>query len=168
MKWAIIVLIMMSLIGSMMWVMPTARQRFQSKLRLEARKHGFQVTLGKLSLPRAKGETEGEELNTPLYRYSRTGLERKERDQFVGWAVARLDSMAQDGLPEGWSWVRGERTLPAKRLQQLSDWLVSLPKEVDAAESDSLHLCLYWREPERAGALEELAGFAQRAIEEKL
>ncbi|NVK02484.1 MAG: hypothetical protein HWE12_13140 [Oceanospirillaceae bacterium] len=168
MKWAIIVLIMMSLIGSMMWVMPTPRQRFQSKLRLDARKLGFQVSLGKLSLPRAKGETEGEELNRPLYRYGRTGLDRKERDQFVGWTVARIETLAQDGLPPGWSWVRGEHTLAQARLQQLSEWLVSLPKEVDAVESDSLHLCLYWREPERPGALDELANFAKQAVARKL
>lgn len=168
MKWAIIVLIMMSLIGSMMWVMPTPRQRFQSKLRLDARKHGFQVSLGKLSLPRAEGEMEAEELNTPLYRLNRTGLERKERDQFVGWAVARMTAIGRDGLPEGWSWVRGEGALPAERLKQLADWLQALPKEVDAVESDSLHLCLYWREPERVGALDELAEFAKQAVALKL
>ncbi|HSG02544.1 MAG TPA: hypothetical protein VLA39_02350 [Marinobacterium sp.] len=168
MKWAIIVLIMMSLIGSMMWVMPSPRQRFQSKLRLEARKHGFQVSLGRLTLPRAQGETEAEELSRPLYRFSRTGLDRRERDQFVGWAVARLTAIGRDGLPEGWSWVRGEGTLPQARLQQLSDWLEVLPKEVDAVESDAIHLAFYWREPERAGALEELAQIANEAVAQKL
>jgi len=168
MKWAIIVLIMLSLVGSMMWVMPTPRQRFQAKLRLEARKHGLQVSLGHLALPRAQGEMEAEELKCPVYRLPRTNLARSERDSFMGWTVARVQAIANEGLPAGWSWVKGERTLAPARLNQLSEWLESLPKEVEAIESDQIHLALYWREPERAGALDELAERAKQAIELKL
>jgi hypothetical protein len=168
MQWAIIGLIMLSLIGSMMWVMPTPRQRFQAKLRLDARKHGFQVSLGHLALPRAQGETEAQELKSPVYRLPRTNLARNERDGFIGWSVARISAIANEGLPEGWSWVRGERTLTAVRLQQLSEWLEALPREVEAIESDQIHLALYWREPERQGALDELAERAKHALELKL
>ncbi len=168
MKWAIIALIMLSLVGSMMWVMPTPRQRFQAKLRLDARKHGFQVSLGNLALPRAQGEMEAEELKSPVYRLQRTNLARKERDSFTGWTVARITAIANEGLPSGWSWVKGERALAPARLNQLSEWLQSLPREVEAVESDQFHLALYWREPERAGALGELAERARQALELKL
>lgn len=168
MKWTIIVLIMLSLVGSMMWVMPTPRQRFQAKLRLDARKHGFQVSLGNLALPRAQGEMEAQELKSPVYRLQRTNLARNERDSFTGWTVARITAIANEGLPSGWSWVKGEHALAPTRLNQLGEWLESLPAEVDAIESDQIHLALYWREPERAGALDELAERAKQALELKL
>lgn len=168
MKWAIIALIMLSLIGSMMWVMPTPRQRFQAKLRLEARKHGFQVSLGSLALPRAQGEMEASELKSPIYRLHRSNLSRAERDAFIGYSVARVNAIANEGLPSGWSWIQGERALDARRLQRLAQWLESVPPEVGAVESDPIHLALYWREPERNGALDELAQFAKEAIEQKL
>lgn len=164
MKWAIIVLIMLSLIGSMMWVMPSPRQRFQSKLRLDARKLGFQVQLSRLEIPRAKGEMDSETINMPAYRMLRGKLDRSAKEQWVEWMVARVDAMAADGLPKGWSWSKGERTLSAPRLDALSDWLTQLPTEVVAVESTAIHLTLYWREPERAGALDELAEKANQLL----
>jgi len=168
MKWAVIVLIMFSLIGSMMWVMPTPRQRFQSRLRLDARKQGFQVSLARLKLPRAQGEMEGDERSVPLYRYRRDNLERKERDNFVGWSVGRVNALANTGLPEGWSWINGESTLDSKRLEALRQWLETLSASVEAVESDAMHLALYWREPEVPGALEALAQSAAQAVALKL
>lgn len=168
MKWAIIVLIMLSLIGSMMWVMPSPRQRFQSKLRLDARKQGFHVSLARLKLPRAQGEMEGDERNMPLYRYRRDNLDRKERDSFVGWSVARVNALANTGLPPGWSWINGESTLDNSRLTALSNWLEGLPLAVEAVESDSMHLALYWSESELPGSLEALAKSAAVAVEQKL
>ena len=166
MKWAIIVLIMFSLIGSMMWVMPSPRQRFQSKLRLEARKHGFQVQLSRLELPRAQGETETEAINVPAYRLLRGALPKGEREKWTEWSVGRVDAFANEGLPEGWSWIKGERTLNPAKLAFVSQWLKTLPKEVEAVESTAIHLSLYWREPERAGALDELHGLAKQLIDE--
>jgi len=168
MKWAIIVLIMLSLIGSMMWVMPSPRQRFQSKLRLDARKLGFQVQLSRLEIPRAKGEMESEVINMPAYRMLRGKLDRNAKEQWVEWMVARVDAMAADGLPEGWSWSKGERSLSAAKLNVLSDWLKQLPEEVIAVESTAIHLTLYWREPEHAGALDELAENANQLLAEMI
>lgn len=168
MKWAIIALIMTSLIGSMMWVMPSPRQRFQSKLRMDARKLGFQVSLKHLKLPRGQGETEGDERNLPLYRFARTNLDRKEREQFAGWSVARVNALANIGLPQGWSWIRGESELNSGRLKKLSDWLEGLPQEVIAVESEAHSLGLYWTEPQSEGALDRLAALANKAVEEKL
>lgn len=168
MKWAIIVLIMLSLIGSMMWVMPSPRQRFQSQLRLEARKLGFQVQLSRLEIPRAKGEMESEVINIPAYRMLRGKLDRSAKEQWVEWMVARVDAMAADGLPQGWSWAKGERSLNPVKLNALSDWLNQLPEEVVAVESTAIHLTLYWREPERAGALDELGEKANQLLMEMI
>lgn len=167
MKWTIIVLIMMSLIGSMMWVMPTPRQRFQSKLRLDARKYGFQVQLSHLTLPRAKGEVEPETVSIPAYRLLRgDSVDRKERDLWIEWKVARVEALANEGLPKGWAWIKGERTLSNRQLTWLSSALEAFPEEVVAVESSALHIMLYWREPEREGALDELHTHANQFIQE--
>ena len=136
MKWAVIVLVMLSLLGSMMWVMPSPRQRFQAKLRLEARKLGFTVQLVRLQLPRATGETEGDARNLPAYRLLRDNPNRRQRDAHLSWSAARVESLASDGLPAGWSWIKGENTLPKTSLDRLSGLLLALPAEVVAVESD--------------------------------
>jgi hypothetical protein len=82
--------------------------------------------------------------------------------------VARVDAMAADGLPEGWSWAKGERALSVQKLNVLSTWLKQLPKEVVAVESTAIHLTLYWREPEEAGALDELAEKANQLLAEEI
>lgn len=169
MKWTIIVLIMMSLIGSMMWVMPSPRQRFQSKLRLDARKYGFQVQLSHLTLPRAKGEVESETISIPAYRLLRGDtVDRKERNVWIDWKIARIEALANEGLPNGWTWIKGERALSASKLTQLSRWLEDLPAEVVAVESTALHLMLFWREPEREGALDELYHHSNLFLQEQI
>lgn len=168
MKWTIIVLIMMSLIGSMMWVMPSPRQRFQSRLRLEARKFGFNVNLAQLNLPRATGEVEPEKRNMPAYRMLRANLDRRERDAWIDWGVCRVNSQATTGLNAGWSWMQGEGRLDAGRLARLNAWLAGLPPEVEAVESTALQLSFYWREPEAEGALQALVDSANTGLEQKL
>ena len=165
MEWAIIVLIVVSLIGSMMWVMPSPRQRFQSKLRLNARKFGFNVSLAHIKFPRAQGEIEGEVRHLPVYRKVRTNLHKKARQGWQDWSVCRVISQAKTGLPEGWSWIKGEFEIKAPKCEQLSAWLETLPREVVAVESTNLHLSLYWTEPDIPGGLETLNERATTLIE---
>ncbi len=168
MKWAIIVLIMLSLVGSMMWVMPSPRQRFQSKLRLEARKYGFNVSLAQLVFPRATGEVEPEKRNLPVYRMLRNNLEKAERNDWQEWAVARVVSQSNTGLPTGWSWIRGEFEFKSPKLEHIAEWVEALPDEIVAVESNGLQLSLYWTEPGSPGALEGLSKIAVDGIEQKL
>ena len=111
MKWAIIVLIMMSLLGSMMWVMPSPRQRFLAKLRQQASRLGFQVQIVRVTPPRAAGQVEPEMLTATAYRLPRYNLEKKLRERFIEWQVFRQTAVANEGLPEGWCWGAGERRL---------------------------------------------------------
>ena len=104
----------------------------------------------------------------PAYRMLRGKLDRSAKDQWNEWMVARVDAMAADGLPEGWSWSKGERTLSAAKLSVLVDWLKQLPKGVVAVESTAIHLTLYWREPEHAGALDELGEKANQLLTEMI
>lgn len=168
MKWLIIAFVVASLIGSIMWVMPSPRQRYQADLRLRARKLGIQVQLVRLALPRARGETEAEEISVPAYRFVRHNLERAERDHWVGWQVHRLETLDCAGLPAGWSWLKGQGALAPVQLARLVSLLKALPEDVVGVESSPLHLTLYWHEHGEPERLEQLQAQVQPLLEHKV
>lgn len=167
MKWFIIIGVMLSLVGSAMWVMPTKRQKFQAKLRLHARTLGFNVQLARLEAPRAAGEMEGETISVPAYRLLRTNMERKDSDGLVVWQVFRLQSMATTGLVEGWSWMHGENELTQTQLNVLNDVLSSLPKDVTALESNPVQVTAYWHERGDEAVLAEIKERLDRILDAK-
>lgn len=153
MKWAIIILIMLSLIGSMMWVMPSPRQRFQAELRARAKPIGFQVQMVRLTAPRAKGEMEAEQYAVMAYRLPRTNMDKKSAQRLAPWHAFRVNALANEGLPEGWSWGVGERVLDDAALSLLTDVIAQLPKGVSSIESTPIHVTAHWDEE---GKLEDL------------
>ncbi len=167
MKWLIISVVVLSLIGSVMWAMPTPRQRFESRLRLKGRALGFQVQLAQLQLPRARGEVEAERISAPAYRLMRTNLSRAERDQWRTWRVCRLDAIANNGLPEGWCWGEGEGVLDAAELALLAQMIDALPKDVLAIESTPLQLSVFWHEGREEG-LDAIHAAMQPLLERKI
>lgn len=146
MKWLIISVVVMSLIGSIMWAMPTPRQRFESRLRLQGRALGFQVQLSRLQLPRARGEVEGEQISVPAYRLMRTNLSRIERDQWQNWRICKRETVANIGLPSDWCWSEGEGKLSDGQLALLNGLIDALPQDVVAIESTPLQLSVFWYE----------------------
>lgn len=168
MKWLIIVFIMASLIGSVMWVMPSPRQRYQADLRMRARKAGIQVQLVRLELPRAQGEMEGDTLSVPAYRFLRHNVERVEKDRWHCWEVLRLETLNQQGLVAGWSWRSDDVALAGEALDGLNSILQQLPDDVIGVESTPLHLTLYWHERGEADRLDTLIGLVAPLLERKI
>ncbi|MBN3560559.1 hypothetical protein [Aliamphritea spongicola] len=167
MKWAIIILVMMSLVGSMMWVLPSKRERFQAQLRQLAMRKGFNVQLAQVKPPRASGEIEQESFNSPVYRLPRTNISRKEREGFIQWQVYKQVALAAEGLPEGWCWGEGERKLSESQLEQLSVLISDLPEGAVAIESDPVHLSVFWDERGDLNDLDRIQDAMQSVIEEK-
>jgi hypothetical protein len=160
--WGIIVLIMLSLVGSMMWAMPSPREKAQALLRSKARPLGLHVQLVRLTAPRATGEFEEEEYERAAYRQLRSGLSAAQRDRLVPWQVFRLQSLACDGLPDGWSWKQGEGVLTSAQLETLAQVLPMLPEDVVALESTPIHVSAFWRERGGVDALETIRTVLQR------
>lgn len=158
MKWMIIILIMMSLVGSMMWVMPTQRQKYQAALRMKAKSIGFQIQLEKVIPPRAKGEMEPDSRDMTAYRVLRHDLSREEKNNFNAWQIYRVESVANIGLPDGWSWAHGERTLSDTQLQKLSDLILALPSGVFSLESSPVLVGVHWDEEGGDAVMEQLYG----------
>lgn len=168
MKWFIISLVVASLIGSVMWVMPSPRQRYQANLRLKARQLGIQVQMARVSLPRALGEMEPEVRTIPAYRIARTNLERGERDNWIGWEVLRVDTLDHLGLIENWSWSKGQGILQPEALERLNSLLEQLPDDVLGVESTPLSLTFYWDERGDETRLDLLYRLAQPVLEQKI
>lgn len=167
MKWIIIIVIMMSLIGSMMWVMPTPRQKYQAALRMKAKKMGFLVQLERLTAPRAKGEMEPESRDITAYRVIREGLNREEKNHFTTWQIFRLESISDIGLPSGWSWSEGERALSEKQLDRLAEVISKLPEGVFSLESTPIHAGVYWNEEGGDEALDEIKTLLDSLVAER-
>ncbi len=168
MEWLIITFVLVSLIGSVMMVMPSPRQRFQAQLRLRALKMGIQVQLARVALPRAKGELEPETVSVPAYRFIRDNLSRSERDRWVGWEVYRLETLDNAALPQGWSWLKGQGALSQDAMTQLLALLDALPDDVVGVESTPLHLTLYWYERGEPDRLEQLHALVRPLLENKV
>ncbi|MBY4676927.1 hypothetical protein [Marinobacterium arenosum] len=164
MKWAIIILIMLSLIGSMMWVLPTRRERFQAQLRSQAKALGYHVQLAKVTAPRALGEMEAETYSVPAYRLLRTNIDSREREQLAGWQVFRVDSVANEGLPSGWSWGWGASALTSDQLALVNQVIGEMPDDVLALESTPIHVTAYWREEGPLSDLERIKSALDRIL----
>lgn len=164
MKWMIIVLIMMSLIGSMMWVMPTPRQKYQAKLRLKAKTKGFIVQLERITAPRAKGEMDPQERDMTAYRV----LRHDKDETLTPWKIFKVESIADTGLPPGWSWAEGERTLSAEQLERVAALIADLPEGVFSIQSSPVHFSVYWDEEGGEEVMDAMYERVMQVVGEKI
>lgn len=145
MNWVIIILIVLSIIGSMLWMMPSARERMQAEMRQKAMTSGLRVQMVKLKCPRATGEAEAEERDMIAYRLPRKNLSKSEQQNFSGWQIFKLNTLAIRGLPEGWCWSKGEGEHD-QHLSLIASVIAELPVGSFSIESKTDAVSLYWTE----------------------
>jgi hypothetical protein len=167
-KIAIIVFVVLSLLGSVMWMMPTKREKYLAKLRLEARKHGFTVQLIRVEPPRAQGEYDIDTKNVAAYRLIRKKDEKNRQPDTQPWQIFKVDSIANEGLKQGWSWKIGERTLNKAQLALLNDVIDLLPDDVIGLESTPIHVSGYWSENTDVEGMDQLKKALLQLMEHKI
>ncbi|GAB2590211.1 hypothetical protein [Nitrincola alkalisediminis] len=167
MEWVISIVVMLSLVGSVMWIKPSPRERMQSQIRLHARALGFIVQIATIETPRAKGEMDVERKRLPAYRILRSDLSRDEKDQWNSWQAFRVENVANQGLPSQWSWKRGEGVLTSEQCQMLSAVIESLPESVFALESSPMHFTVYWRESGGPEVLDQIKAAIEPVLKAK-
>ncbi|WP_421863876.1 hypothetical protein [Motiliproteus sp.] len=153
MSWLVITLIFLAIIGSMMWMKPSPRQRMQADLRQQAMRLGFQVQISRLTLPRALGEAFGEERNCVAYRLPRLARQQAKPPE---WQIFRLESHANVGLPQGWSWAKGEGYQSEAELARITALIIALPETVYGIESTPVSVSIYWDEFGTPETIEQL------------
>ena len=159
-KTIIVILVCLSLVGSVAWVMPTPVQRAQAKIRQLAMNKGLQVKVGKLQGPREQGELAPQSHLATSY-----GLPRpSSRDRAGGiaaikkstWEIFKAGGLNTKGLPQGWCWNRGEGALEPDQLSHLAQLIERLPKDVYALGITPIVAQVYWHEKATPEQLDDL------------
>ncbi|MEH6811848.1 MAG: hypothetical protein V7677_04875 [Motiliproteus sp.] len=165
MNWVIIILLLMSIVGSMLWMMPSPKQKVQALLRQHAMRQGIQVQISRLLFPRAIGEAIPDERDCVAYRLSRTNALRRENKKTIPWQIFKLNSHATNGLPDGWCWSKGEDQLEAEQLRQMQEIIGLLPKDAYSLESTPVSVSVYWYEKGDTDSVEQIKRLLQRMLD---
>ncbi len=168
MNWVIIILLLLSIVGSMMWMMPSPKQKVQALLRQHAMRQGIQAQISRLLFPRAIGEAIADERDCIAYRLPRTNEIRREQKKTIPWQVFKLDSHAINGLPEGWCWSKGEGQLVTEQLQLLAEILSLLPDDSYSLESTPVAVSVYWYENGETQSVELIKQLLQRMLDSNI
>ena len=169
MNWLIIVLILLAIVGSMMWMMPSPRQRAQAILRQHAMRQGLQVQISRVLFPRALGEAQAEERDCVAYRLGRVGRDAKvDPLHFEPWQIFKIATHATENLPEGWSWGKGEGRLSETSCRLIDSLIQALPDDVYGVESTPVNVSVLWRENGSQATVDEIQTQLQRLITEKV
>ena len=167
-QWLIVVLVVLSLAGSVSWVMPTPVQRAQAKIRKLAMAQGVQVRIGKLQGPREQGEVAPDSHLATGYWLPRDSKVARTMSQTHNWEIFKANGLNTKGLPAGWCWNRGEGALNASQLQQVADLIASLPKDVYAMGGSPISAIVYWHEISTPEELDNVVAALRTMLAESL
>ncbi|MEM5527739.1 hypothetical protein WN093_02795 [Gammaproteobacteria bacterium AS21] len=146
MEYLIIGFVVLSIMGSVMWVMPTKRDRMLAALRMQAKQQGFQVQLTRLTYPREHGEVEPRVVSSVAYRLLRGKIGAQQHTDWKSWRIVRCESNSSEGLCAGWGWGLGERTMTTVQLDKINSILQAMPNDVVGVESTPIHVSVFWAE----------------------
>ncbi len=131
----IIVLAIILVLGSMMWVLPSPREKRQMQLRRKAMSLGVSVQLAKIDDP----DYPGEQRRCSAYRLAN----RADRKPSIKGLVFRRDPAVSDG-----NWQLRKSTLAPRsgEADNLTVLLDRLPADCFAVEVVSPAVSVYWHE----------------------
>lgn len=145
MKILYIILAVILIFGSMLWVLPSPRQRAQMKIRQKAMRCGFTVKLSRVDDPEYPGRT------IPCINYS---LPREKAGNLVAnWSLQRS--------PRGWIGKGEASGLSAAALAQWGEKLNSQVPGALVLESTPIAVNLYWTEEGDENLVEPLKKFLE-------
>lgn len=128
------------ILGSMLWVLPSKKERAQMQLRREAMRRGFQVQLNKLE----ERLNPFEKIHCVAYRLPR----RKVKSQALSWIIYRATEEELKQLQEAPPWLYSPRSLRPTPEQQQAILLLlqALPQDVVAVDANPGRVSIYWHE----------------------
>ncbi len=151
----IVMVAILSLVGSVVWVRPSKRDVKLAKWRQEARLAGLYVKLDGLAAePKDSGIRE--DIGGASYYLYETKSDKQDQ---LSWAVVKAQGWLQQGLPEEWSWYQREMPLNNQRLLSL---IASLPISVDAIERTPKYSRVIWGESGQDFDAQQLKQFLQQ------
>lgn len=155
MVYVFIAVVILLIIGPIIAVLPSRRQKEQMALRKRAMAEGISIEFTRIDDPDPDPEKYRSNTGKPLervmsvvaYRSIRPTREEWRRIPRIDWcAVRRADSAAPD-LPAGWAW---ENELPARMSNELiafiANELQKLPNDVVRVDEVRNVISVYWQE----------------------
>jgi len=167
-KWLIVTLVVLSLVGSVSWVLPTPLQRAQAKIRKLAMQKGVQVRISKLQGPREQGEVAPDSHLATGYTMPRASDAVKTMAKSHNWEIFKANGLHNKGLPQNWCWNRGEGALAPAQLAVLETLMMTLPKDVYAVSASPIGVAVYWHEKATPQELDDLIVFMQALLDHSL
>ena len=154
-KWVWIVLGLGLVLGPVLWMMPSAAQSRQAKLRTRASQLGLQVKVAEMpQVHRARVRKE-DTLSGAMYM-----LRHPPRHQCQSWLVCRERGAEWD--------VETLATVPQQQRNVLQGLLPQLAVDIYAFEQNPQGIAVYWREQGDESAVDRCLAYLQQLAQAQL
>ena len=135
----IIIFAVLLVLGSSLWILPSAKQREQMRLRREAMMKGLQVKLTQIK----DLDYPGEVLKCIAYRMERRG---KPVNKQQTWMLYRHPESEQSLSIPGWIYDTHGGLYRFPETTPIAELLAELPQDVKAVEGGLGSVSVYWNE----------------------
>jgi hypothetical protein len=168
MAYVIIIIILLVIIGPILSLLPSKRQKQQIAMRKAAMDAGVSVALTRIDDPDPDPEQYLSNTGKPLervmpvvaYRRFRPRPDSWRQRPEIAWALIRQQSADVEGLPPGWQWQDTRLAdLPPVLSQYLMGGIGGLPDDVIRVEEQKFIISIYWRERADSQGLTKLLDF---------
>lgn len=135
----IVIVAILSVVGSVVWVRPSKRDVKLADWRQEARQAGLHVRLEGLAAEPRESGIRDDVTGASYYLYNQQ-VDKKDE---LTWAVVNTQGWLQDDLPADWSWYRRHVLLNAL---DFSEVMSSLSLPIKAIERTPKYSRIIWDE----------------------
>ena len=170
MTWLLIIFILALIIGPILVLIPSTRQKEQIAFRNEAKSRGISVELCTIEDPNpdpdsylsATGKRLDPVIKCIAYRISRKRPLHWRRVARISWKLVQTQDARLADLPAGWKWHEPSNELAEVLRQALARELNRLPDDVIAVDESNYFVSVYWREKGGSDALEGVCSFLEQ------
>jgi hypothetical protein len=169
MTWLLIIFILALIIGPILALIPSPRQKEQTAFRNEAKSRGISVELCSIEDPdpnpdnylSATGKRLDPVIKCIAYRIARKRPLHWQRAARIHWKLIQTQGARLADLPDGWKWHEPAVELAEVSRQSLIRCLPQLPDDVIAVEESNYVVSVYWHEKGGTDALEGVCTFLE-------
>ena len=141
-------------IGSILWIMPSKRDRRIARLRQAAILKGIKVKLIKYPLINLSGRVEEGAIDAAGYSFS-----LEEEGVHAGWMLIKSFQSSDDAVdksaPKGWGWYISQQPLSQDILTHLESLLLKYADQIQALSIMTGGITVGWNEQGVAADLDE-------------
>ena len=170
MTWLLIAFILALIIGPILILLPSPRQKERMAFRAHARTRGISVELCTIEDPHPNPDNYLSATGKPLepvikciaYRIVRKRPLHWRRILPIEWQLIQTQDARSVDLPAGWKWNEPVDELPEALRRALAKELQRLPDDVITVAESNYIVSVNWREKGGSDALEGVCSFIEK------